>query len=264
MRKIVLILIILVTIITSSTVVLLINHKSDTTGEDITNKAVNITINKANSQSEYSNEDLDTVSGTEKMLNVPLLCQYPELPTGCEATAAAMVLQYYGINITAEDFARNWLACDANFYSINGIRYGPDPNEVFAGDPFSEYAYGCYATPIVSAVNKNSTQCKAWKITDESLETLCAKYIDEGKPLLIWATMGMKQSEQGNSWYLQNGTEFTWIAGEHCLVLVGYNEDYYFLNDPQTGGTVAYKKEIVELRFQELGSQAVYISKANR
>ena len=71
--------------------------------------------------------------------------------------------------------------------------------------------------------------------------------------------MGMKESKAGRSWYLQDGSYFTWIAGEHCLVLTGYNKEYYFLNDPQSGTTVAYPKATVEKRYNELGRQAVYI-----
>lgn len=92
-------------------------------------------------------------------------------------------------------------------------------------------------------------------------EVLCNEYIYNDKPILIWATMGMKESKTGRSWYLQDGSVFTWIAGEHCLVLVGYNDSYYLLNDPLSGSTVAYQKNIVEKRFAELGRQAVYICK---
>ena len=75
--------------------------------------------------------------------------------------------------------------------------------------------------------------------------------------------MDMKPSKEGNSWFFPSGEPFTWIAGEHCLVLVGYDEDHYYLNDPQTGSTVFYKKELVEKRFQELGAQAISVSKNN-
>ncbi len=243
--------IIFLIIITVSTSLFLFNDKiAYVSSEDTIIAAAN----------KYTDQSENSFAVTEKFIDVPVICQYPRLPTGCEATAVAMVLQYYGINITAEDFASNWLACDANFYSTGGLQYGPDPNEVFAGNPFSEYSYGCYADPIISAINENSTKCKAWKITDKSLGTLCTEYIDQDKPLLIWATMNMRQSRKGNTWYLQDGTKFTWISEEHCLVLVGYDKDHYFLNDPQSGSTVAYEKELVELRFKELGSQAVYIS----
>lgn len=196
----------------------------------------------------------------EKLIDVPAICQYPQLPTGCESVAATMVLQYYDVNITAERFAGDWLECNENFYSSRGRLYGPDPDKVFAGNPFSKRSYGCFAKPIVDAINRNSTSCCAQTITDQSLEQLCAEYIDHDQPLLIWATMRMKESSAGNSWYFENGTAFTWTAGEHCVVLVGYNDGYYFLNDPMSGSTVAYRKDIVEKRFAELGSQAVYIS----
>lgn len=48
------------------------------------------------------------------------------------------------------------------------------------------------------------------------------------------------------------------------MVLAGYNDDCYFFNDPQTGGTQAYQKEVSEKRFKELGSQAVYIEKTDK
>lgn len=207
-------------------------------------------------------EDSDIVGqSTEKMIDVPAICQYPELPTGCESVAAAMVLRYYNADITAEEFAESWLECSENFYSKNDKLYGPDPNKVFAGNPFSENSYGCFAAPIVEAINENSTKYNAKKVTDKSLQELCVEYIDSDKPILIWATMGMKESKKGRTWYLKDGSEFTWIAGEHCLVLVGYNREYYIFNDPQSGSMVAFQKHIAEKRFRELGAQAVYIYK---
>lgn len=196
----------------------------------------------------------------DKLLAVPALSQYPQLPTGCEATAATMVLQYYGSSITPEEFASSWLECDGGFYTDQGVTYGPDPSVVFAGDPFSSYSYGFFAEPIAQAVNNNSTEYKAKTIYGKSLSTLCNRYIDQGQPLLIWATMKMREPQVGNSWYLSDGTYFTWTAGEHCLVLVGYDENNYLLNDPQTGSVVAYPKEVVQARFDSLGSQAVCIS----
>ncbi len=204
-----------------------------------------------------TNEHINIVA--EKIIDVPAICQYPELPTGCESVAATMVLQYYGVDITPAEFVISWLEYSENFYTANGNQFGPDPNEVFAGNPFTNNSYGCFATPIVNAINRNSKDCTALKITNRSLEELCAEYIDNDKPLLIWATMGMRESYAGKSWCLADGSVFTWIAQEHCLVLVGYNDNYYFLNDPISGSTVAYQKNIVEKRFKELGNQAIYI-----
>lgn len=195
------------------------------------------------------------------VLSVPLLCQYPELPTGCEATAATMVLQYYGEDVSAGVFAREWLFCCNDFYWQGGRLYGPDPREVFVGDPFSENSYGCFAMPIVNAVNGNSVRCVAHVIEGECLQTLCETYVATGVPLLIWATMEMREASAGDRWLLPDGEQFTWIAGEHCLVLVGYDDTQYYFNDPRTGTTVVYERRVAQRRFEELGSQAVVITR---
>lgn len=203
----------------------------------------------------------DTVSANvflEKVICVPNICQYPSLPTGCESAAASMLLKYLGYEIIAEDFAKILLK-KGNLYSLGGKLYGPDPNKMFIGDPFTCEGYGCYASSIASSINESNIGILAVKITDKSLEELSKIYIDNNIPLMIWATSGMKESKKGRSWFLEGGEKFTWISGEHCLVLVGYNEDHYFLNDPQSGSTVAYEKELVEKRFKELHFQALYL-----
>lgn len=197
----------------------------------------------------------------EILLSVPALCQYPELPTGCESTAAAMVLQFYGEDISPSKFASEWLECSEDFYTYNGIFFGPDPNEIFAGDPFSSASYGCFSKPIANAINRNSKKISAETIVGKTLNQLCESYLKNGKPLLIWATMAMREAYNGKSWKTPNGSIFTWIAGEHCLVLVGYDSEFYYLNDPMSGSLVAYPKETVQKRFEELGSQAVLIHK---
>ncbi len=223
--------------------------------------------NTMSTESDFTEDDIvgddifseDTDISIKKIIDVPSISQYPKLPTGCEAVAATMVLLYWGVDITAQYFAENWLECSESFFNSGGKLYGPDPNEVFAGNPFTKNSYGCYATPIVNAINRNSKKVFAEKFVDKSLEELCSEYIDNDMPLLIWATMSMKESSQGNSWYLKDGRKFTWTAGEHCLVLVGYDEEYYFLNDPMSGSTVGYQKNVVEQRFAELGMQAVCV-----
>ena len=199
---------------------------------------------------------------TGKILSVPAVCQYPELPTGCESAAAAMVLQYYGEDVTATEFASDWLLCSQDFYTQGEVAYGPNPNEVFVGDPFSQYSYGCYETPIVNAVNEHSGKCGARRVSGSTLEELCGEYIDDNSPVMIWATMGMQEPKVGRSWRLPDGEDFTWMSGEHCLVLVGYNEQSYFLLDPQTGAPVSCPKELAERRYREMGSRAVIISES--
>lgn len=195
----------------------------------------------------------------ENLIEVPRLCQHPKLPSGCEATSAVMVLQYYGEKIKPVKFVEKWLGYEDDFYEKDDKLYGPNPNEIFAGDPFTEYAFGCYAPAIVRAVNENSKLCEAKELRGVSLEVLCERYVSADQPILIWATMNMQDPVEGRTWYFEDGTEFTWIAKEHCMVLVGYDEEFYFFNDPETGNALAYHKAVVEEKYRELGSQAVLI-----
>ena len=42
---------------------------------------------------------------TRRIKDVPYISQLPTLPTGCESASAAMLLNYYGCTVTAEEFA---------------------------------------------------------------------------------------------------------------------------------------------------------------
>ena len=68
--------------------------------------------------SEISDIPVDDTSGSDNDNNIIQsnlkntlnpICQYPELPTGCEVTALATVLQYYGFNADKCDLADNYL-----------------------------------------------------------------------------------------------------------------------------------------------------------
>ena len=144
-----------------------------------------------------------------------------------------------------------------SIHKIGGKTFGPDPNEVFVGDPFEAYGYGCYAPAMEKAINESELNCKAEVITKKSLDELCSEYISKGEPVLVWVTLRMEEPKEGESWYIDDDTIFTWTTGEHCMVLVGYNDKYYFFNDPMTDGIVAYKKDLSQQRFEVFGMQSL-------
>lgn len=75
-----------------------------------------------------------TAASQEVQLEVPYLSQEDILPTGCEAVSAAMVLQYWEVDVTPEEVA-SMLPC-APLYQLGGQLYGPNPDEFFVGSPF--------------------------------------------------------------------------------------------------------------------------------
>ena len=194
-------------------------------------------------------------------LSVKPLCQYPDFPTGCEVTAAVMALNYYDDPISVADFIDNYLPTDFTFYRKGLILYGPDPNEVFVGNPRSENSYGCFSPVIKQALDKHLTDnLQVIDTTGYSLNSLCDEYIDNKIPVILWASTDMKPFSKGQSWRFSDGTRFTWSSGEHCLLLVGYSKTDLYFCDPHYSHIVTYPREIVSLRYQELGCQSLVIS----
>lgn len=192
-------------------------------------------------------------------LNVRAICQYPELPTGCEATAAVMALNYLGASVYLEPFA-NLLPQQPLTNSENRSQ-GPDPNVSFVGDPHKETgSFGCFEQVIIKTVNEHYPAYYAQKVNG-SIDDLCS-YIDAGYPVLIWTTMELQEIRRVTTWTLPDGSSFTWPGREHCMLLVGYDDFYYYFNDPRNGECVAYDKSLSELRFEEMGSRAVVITPA--
>ena len=80
---------------------------------------------------------------------------------------------------------------------------------------------------------------------------------------MYWASIDLKPTIVGPEWKLfENGEIFTWISNEHCMLLVGYDEDKLYFNDPwHNHGTIGYDKELVVKRHKEQYQMAVGIKR---
>lgn len=188
------------------------------------------------------------------------------IPTGCESVSTVAVLQHMGIDITVDDFIHNYLPCE-NFYRQDGVLYGPDPREAFAGDPYSRNSLGCYPPVILKALGAlkaadypGTHDLLFGNVSGADFDTLLSRYIDREIPVILWSTIDLKEPRNGMEYYLETGERYTWTAHEHCVVLCGYDSDYYYLMDPlQDGQIVARDKKLVELRYEQMGRQAIVI-----
>ena len=197
--------------------------------------------------------EVDTSKYIELLLDVNNVEQNPELPTGCEVTALTTTLNYFDYNIDKLTLS--------DLFLPKGEIGKTHPDEAFIGNPRSQHSYGAYAPVIVKTandyLNKAESQYQAYNISGGDFSTLI-KYLYDGYPVIIWATMNMQPSYLTTKWNL-NGKEFQWIAREHCLVLVGFTKDEYIIADPLKKGLTYYNKDLVETRYNELGKQAVVI-----
>lgn len=194
------------------------------------------------------------------VLDVPYISQ-DDYPTGCESVSAVMLLQYWGLNIDVDTFIDDYLDC-GQFTWQGETRIGPSPHDRFVGNPRSENSYGCYAPVIERAVTGLLPEDYAVvNRTGSVLPALAQRYLDRQIPVLIWATIDMKETYVSASWVNEkDGSTVQWLVNEHCLVLVGYDDESYYCNDPnRNGGVTRYSRELLESRFKSMGSQALAI-----
>lgn len=203
-------------------------------------------------------------------IDVPLINQYPELPVGCEPTCAASVLQMLGFETDKLDFTDNYLGWDDDFtYDKHKQSHGPDPRKVFAGNPY-KWGYGCTSEVLAESMNRffaehagSSISYNAMALDEDLNSADIEKLLDEGVPIIVWATIDMKQLNyrKPSEWYI-NGTseKYIWYGNSHTLVLCGYDTNCYYFMDPNDKKDItAYLKTAFLNRFEDNGFQAVIV-----
>lgn len=206
----------------------------------------------------------ETPVENKKLIDVENILQNPELPTGCEVTALTILLNHLGYPVDKVTMARNYLP-KLDFYWENGIYYGADFRTTFAGNPESEYSYGCYAPCIATTADNyfadNGLDATAYDITGADFDSLLSDYIDNDMPVLIWITSSnLHESSLTSIWTTPDGEQVQWRAYEHCAVLTGYDLDnqLIYVSD-SLYGNVEYDYDTIRQRYIELGQQALYI-----
>lgn len=205
------------------------------------------------------NELMDVNNNNYKiqLKDVPIISQLPNLPTGCEATAATMLLQWAGCNITKEDIANELPKGAKPYTNENGILIGGNPNNEFIGDPFSSSGFGVYHKPIYNIIEKYLPN-NALDLTGKSFNEIFNS-IKNNRPVIVWATIDNKTPRINSTWYDINGNEVVWKTPEHAMVLVGYTKSHVIVNDPLKGEQVYYDLPKFKSNWEYMGKQAVTV-----
>lgn len=207
--------------------------------------------------SSYAAEVSNPSKIIKEVQNVPIIGQMPELPSGCEITAAAMVLQWAGVKIDKKDLAEAIPKGAMPVYR-NGNTYGSNPNNVFIGNPFSSNSFGVYHKPIALLMSKYLTEPPE-DITGLAFDKIL-EVVDKGRPVIAWATREMVKPKIDVYWYDENNNQVKWIAPEHTYVIVGYSDNDVIVNDPLTGKRQQYPISLFKQRWESMGRQSVTVS----
>ncbi len=186
-------------------------------------------------------------------------------PTGCEAVSAVMVARFAGYNISVSELIgkmpKDLMGKRKGLNNMNEeVWFAEDPFKYFIGNPTKttqEGSYGCYAEPVRTALNNCGIM--SINLSGESIETIY-NYIAKGRPVIVWCTLNAKDIQEGETWIFPDGSgKYTELIGEHCAVLVGYDNDNVYLNDPIAGKGVSQPKWKFEQNWVTLHSQAIII-----
>ena len=198
--------------------------------------------------------------------NVPFLNQMTMgYPTGCEAVSATMAARFKGYDVSVETIINNTPTDSlGKRQETTGdgqtIWVGENPFKYFVGYPTKiqeQGSYGCFAEPICVALRKSGVPCS--NISGSSIETIYS-YIENNRPVIIWCRINAKDINKGVTWYYPDGSgSYEELVGEHCSVLIGYDENYVYLNDPIAGKDVTQPRGKFESNWHILYDQAVII-----
>lgn len=210
-----------------------------------------------------SGKEADFSNNDEKVIlsNVPLIQQLPELDRGCEVTSLAIMLQYAGIAVDKMQLANEIKKVD---FMNDGVR--GNPNEGFVGSiyTFSESGYGVYHRPLFQLAKKYLPN-KAVDLTGKSIEELY-KSVKSGQPVVMItnATFAPLDEDEFTTWETNSG-DVSITYNEHCVVLIGYDEEFVYIRDPlEDSLDVKVPRGEFEKAWMQMGSQAISYVKSSK
>ena len=186
---------------------------------------------------------------------VNCIMQNPELPNGCEITSLTMVLNKLGYNVDKLTLNDKYLEIGpiglTNYYKAN------------VGNPRDTNSFGSYSPVIFATAEKYlADQGKthtAYDITGHNIDEVYYQ-LAQGNPVIMWTTLDINTKPLVIKTWQVDGQTLNWKHPLHCVVLTGYdmNNKTVTVADP-TAGIVTHSMDLFELRWFEMGSQAIYI-----
>lgn len=202
-----------------------------------------------------------STSSATKLLNVPLIKQRPELPAGCEPTALAMALAYYGQNVSKTTIA-NQMPKDKTAvkrYSDGTIKIWGDPEVGYVGDPYGN-GITINPNPLKKVLDKYRKGGVALYGKDFSV---VESYVKKGKPTLVWFTVTHEMPTK-RTWKTTKGKTIQAPRPLHCIVVTGIDNKYVYFNDGEStsksGKNVKVEKNKFINIYNAMGKRALVVN----
>jgi len=190
-------------------------------------------------------------------ISAPAIRQFPELPSGCEVTSLTMLLNFYGIDINKVQLAEQMPKDETPIeWDKNGeISYWGNPNIGFVGEVTNKgKGFGIYHGPLLELMKEYIPT--GIDLTGEPWEEI-ERHVSTGIPVIVWTTVNFKTALKWVVWDSPLGPIRTTFS-EHAVLLVGYDDDYVYVNDPWNGKeNLRVDKKIFLKTWEVMGKQAI-------
>lgn len=196
------------------------------------------------SEAEGEAEGLSTSSSKEVKLDVPRYKQAHSLT--CESSTASMVANFYGVPLSEEEINK---ALPRNENPYLGFRGRLD------GVPGGLTDYGVYAEPIREVLIANGLEVTYVKDGLEGIE----RALDREHPVIAWVTYRLRMQKPVEI-TLSTGQEVKMVNYEHAVVVTGYNQEGFWVNDPFDGWEYFYTSPSFERSFGYLDNMALEVA----
>jgi uncharacterized protein YvpB len=149
-------------------------------------------------------------------IEVPLIPQTRNL--SCEAATIKMVLEKYDKFVSEDDIQSKFIK-DRNPHkgfrgNVNGATLG-----------FTDY--GTFAEPVSQVLGQYGIPTEVhYNITEPDLKDLLAK----GNPVIVWVNRYEKNPRI--IYETINGEKVKLVSGEHTVLVTGYKDNKWLINDP--------------------------------
>eukprot|EP01121_Diplochlamys_sp_Union-15-3_P004502 TRINITY_DN14686_c0_g1_i1.p1 TRINITY_DN14686_c0_g1~~TRINITY_DN14686_c0_g1_i1.p1 ORF type:complete len:299 (-),score=28.71 TRINITY_DN14686_c0_g1_i1:31-927(-) len=195
---------------------------------------------------------------TPKLIDVPIICQLPELLNGCEVTSMTMVLRWAGINADKMTLASQ-VAKDPTPYSkVNGVVHWGNPNVGFVGDITGHtLGYAVYHGPVLELAKRYHG---AIDLTGQSFEQVLS-HVAAGSPVWVITSFSFEPVPPSD-WQTVISPEgsYRMSFNEHSVVITGFNNAFVWVNDPYANiKNRQLNRANFEIAWQQFGNQSIVL-----
>jgi len=193
------------------------------------------------------------------LINVPLVCQLPELKNGCEVTSLTMLLNWAGINVTKMTLAAEVKKDPTPYSVVGGVIHWGNPNYGFVGDITGKaIGFGVYHGPILELAHKYHA---ATDLTGQTFDQVLT-HVAAGRPVWVITTFSFAfvPDDQWHTVISPEGS-YRMTFNEHSVVLTGYDANFVYINDPYANiKNRQLNRADFQAGWQQFGNQAIVLA----